>query len=96
MTFVRVTPRGNSLSDEDAAQMKRMQEAIVTALQPFMGTTDPLVGVLALTRCLRVMLRNCTREASRALTPVLVDYLRGRITPRHEGLLWLPGEPRDN
>ena len=24
------------------------------------------------------------------------DFLRGRITPRHEGLLWLPGEPKVN
>lgn len=84
-----------TMSDVDAEQMKKIEQAIVTALVPFKANTDPLYAVLAMTRCLRVMLRAAPRKAARELLPVLEDYLRGRITPRHEGLLWLPGEPRN-
>jgi hypothetical protein len=81
------------LQQPDVDQLKVLERAIVHALVPHMTNTDPLLGVIALARALRTMLRNIPREHQTTMLRLVEDFLRGRITPRHEGLLWLPGEP---
>jgi len=84
------------LTDSDFEQMKRIEQQLVATLLPFTTNTDPILGVVALTRVLRTMLRNVPREHQRTMRDLVEDFLRGRVTPRHEGLLWLPGEPKVN
>lgn len=81
---------------ESSETMKVLEQAIVQALLPYRDRVDPLIGVIALTRCLRVMLRAGSLPAQRELLPVIEDYLRGRATPRHERLFWLPGDGPPN
>jgi len=77
---------------EDFVEMKRIETAIIRALLPFKATSDPLLAVVALTRCLRVMLRLGSKEAQAQLVPVLRAYLEGRTAPPGSGILWTPGE----
>lgn len=79
--------------EEDFQQMKRMEKAIIDAMLPFSGGTDPLLGVMALIRCARVMLRAGSKSAQKQLLPVLVAYLSGRMRPSGESsLIWVPGD----
>ncbi len=78
---------------EDADQMKRMEQAIVLALTPFKENTDPILGLLALMRCTRVMLRAASASAQKQLLPVLVTFLRGGMQPQGApSLLWMPSD----
>lgn len=73
-------------------EMKRIEQAIIKALQPFKATSDPLLALIALIRCARVMLRLGDQSAQRQLLPVVEDFLRGRTNPRGQGILWMPGD----
>ncbi len=76
---------------EDFLEMKRIEVAVVNALEPFKANSDPLLAVIALTRCLRVLLRLGSKDAQRQLLPVVRAYLEGRATPPEHSLLWTPG-----
>jgi hypothetical protein len=75
---------------DDVAEMKAIERAVIKALMPFREKTDPLLAVVALTRCLRVMIRLGDAEAQSKLLPVLEGYLHGR-TPILSSPLWTPG-----
>jgi|SRR5215510_882422 len=82
---------GDAFRQEDADQMKRMEQAIILALMPFKENTDPILGLLALIRCARVMLRAASTQAQKQLLPVVVTFLRGGMQPQGApSLLWLP------
>lgn len=81
----------DTVRTEDAEQMKRIEQAIVDAVLPFAANTDPLLGVIALTRCVRTMLRAADTDAQKQLLPVLVAFLRGQMqAPGAPSLLWMP------
>lgn len=86
--------QGRSLDmfrQEDADQMKRMENAVVEALQPFKENTDPILGLLALLRCSRVMLRAASADAQKKLLPIAIAFLRGDVqAPGTPSLLWMP------
>lgn len=64
--------------ESDFEQMKKIEDAIINAVIPFKENTDPILCLLALVRCARVMLRAATKDAQRKLLPVLFAYLEGR------------------
>jgi len=81
--------------DEDFRQMKKMEKAIIDVLLPFSGHIDPILGLLALLRCARVMFRAASRDAQTKLTPVIVAYLFGKLRPSSSAtskMLWTPGD----
>lgn len=77
---------------EEFHEMKRIEKALVRALMPFAQSTDPLLGVLALARVMRAMLRKAPAPAQKQLQPVLRAYLEGR-TSLEAPILWQPGDP---
>src|SRR5262245_49383169 len=84
---------GDQFRQEDADQMKRMEQAIINALLPFKENTDPILGLLALMRCARVMLRAARADAQRQLMPVLIAFIRGDMAPKNApSLLWMPSD----
>lgn len=78
---------------EDADQMKRIEEAIHAALAPFAANTDPLLAVLALTRVLSLMLHAAKKKAVEELLPILFAYLMGKkkMPGQASSMLWTPG-----
>jgi hypothetical protein len=84
--------------DEDFRQMKQIERAIVAAILPFSANTDPILGLLALLRCARVLLRKAPAKAAAQLLPVCIAYLRGEIKQpgRQSELLWMPGDDDPN
>lgn len=78
--------------EEDAAQMRRVGKAVVDVLVPFLqGGTHPLLVVIALTRCLRVMLRKASKADQEEIRATLFAYIEGRTQAPGESMLWTPG-----
>ncbi len=72
------------------AEMKRFERAIIDVA--LSQGVHPIVGLYALVRCARVLLRKGDADAQRELLPVLHAYLSGRAKPPGEhSFLWTPG-----
>jgi len=76
--------------DIDFDQMKAIERELVAVLLPFRENTDPLLGVIALARVLRTMLRLGPDEAQQKLLPVLVAFIQGKTAPPGSGRIWMP------
>lgn len=81
-----------TFKEAEAHEMKRIEKAVIRALMPFAGSSDPLLGVLALARILRTLLRKAPASAQKQLVPVLVAYMKGQTSP-DSPILWTPGDP---
>lgn len=80
---------------EDFEQMKAVERKLVDTLQPFTANTPPVLMVLSLIRCARVILRKCGKADQKRLLPVLTAFLEGRTRqPGDSPLLWLPDDGR--
>jgi hypothetical protein len=76
-------------TQEDAAQMDRVQGAVISALGPFRDNTEAALIAGALMRIVRQLLRLYGSELQRGLIDASVLYLRGRDTmpePREKDL----------
>lgn len=77
----------------DEEQMNAVGKAIVAACVPFLQNgTNPMLVLLALIRCARVVLRKTSREDQKEILPVLNAYLEGRTQPPGSGMLWTPAD----
>ena len=81
-------------SDEDFRQMKRIEAALVQTVLPFRATTDPMLLAMALTRMTRTVARLCNPNDTKALIPVLVAFLEGKVNPPggDGSLIWTPDQ----
>lgn len=78
---------------EDFVLMKRVERAVIDLLLQIEGV-NPIIMMFALIRCSRVLLRKGDADAQKMLTPVVVDYLKGKMNATGAPqLLWTPDNP---
>lgn len=69
---------GLSFRDDDAAQMRRVQRAIIQAVLPFKANTEAALVVFALARCARTMLRLYPEKTQKWMRTLLIAFLEGK------------------
>lgn len=77
---------------EDADQMKAIERVLVQAVLPYRESTNPLLVVIALIRMARTVLRLAEKQDQKAIMPVLIGFLQGRVSPPQESSIILPPE----
>lgn len=71
------------------AEMKRFERAVIDIA--LSQGVNPLVGLYALIRCARVLLRKGDRESQQLILPTVIAYLQGKAAPPGEHpFLWMP------
>lgn len=83
-------------NDDDFAQMKVVERAIIAAVLPLVQNINPLLAFYAMIRCARVMLRKGEPAAQKALLPTVFAYLEGKRPPGSPSMLWMPPSSREH